>query len=63
MKTEIILKVSKLKNLVEWIDRNFVCGERSTNARTLYVFANKPGTSMEVKILAIKYAKRGVNGF
>lgn len=47
MKTEIILKVNKLENLVEWIGRNFVCGERPTNARTLYMFANKPGTSME----------------
>lgn len=47
MKTEIILKVDTLKNLVEWIGRNFVCGERPTNGRTLYMFANKPGTSME----------------
>ncbi len=44
MKTEIILKVDTLKNLVEWIGRNFVCGERPTNARTLYIFANEPGT-------------------
>lgn len=47
MNTEIILKVDTLENLVEWIGRNFVCGERPTNARTLYMFANKPGTSME----------------
>lgn len=47
MKTEIILKVDKLKNLVEWIARNFVCGEIPSNKRTLYMFANKPGTSME----------------
>lgn len=44
MNTGIILKVDMLKNLVEWIGRNFVCGERPTNARTLYMFANKPGT-------------------
>lgn len=47
MKTEVILKVDKLENLVAWIARNFVCGERPTNARVLYMFANKPGTSME----------------
>ena len=47
MNTGIILKVDMLKNLVEWIGRNFVCGERPTNARTLYMFANKPDTSME----------------
>lgn len=47
MNTEIILKVDKLENLVAWITRNFVCGERPTNARTLYMFANKPNTSME----------------
>lgn len=47
MKTEIILKVDTLKNLVEWIGRNFVVGERPTNIRTLYMFANKPDTSME----------------
>lgn len=47
MNTKIILKVDKLENLVAWIARNFVCGERPTNARALYMFANKPGTSME----------------
>lgn len=47
MKAEIILKVDKLENLVAWIARNFVCGERPTNVRALYMFANKPGTSME----------------
>nr|DAK94650.1 MAG TPA: hypothetical protein [Caudoviricetes sp.] len=47
MKTEVILKVDKLENLVAWIARNFVCGERPTNVRALYMFANKPGTSME----------------
>lgn len=47
MKTEVILKVDTLKNLVEWIGRNFVCGEIPSNTRTLYMFANKPGTSME----------------
>lgn len=56
MKTEIILKVNKLENLVEWIGRNFVCGERPTNARTLYMFANKPGTSMEEDGVA-RYSK------
>ena len=47
MNTEIILKVDTLENLVAWIGRNFVCGERPTNTRVLYMFANKPGTSME----------------
>ena len=47
MKTEIILKVDKLENLVAWIARNFVCGNIPTNVRALYMFANKPGTSME----------------
>lgn len=47
MNTEIILKVDTLENLVAWIARNFVCGERPTNAKVLYMFANKPGTSME----------------
>lgn len=47
MNTEIILKVDKLENLVAWIARNFVCGERPTNAKALYMFANKPGTLME----------------
>ena len=47
MKTEVILKVDKLENLVAWIARNFVCGNIPTRARALYMFANKPGTSME----------------
>lgn len=47
MNTETILKVDTLKNLVEWIGRNFVSGERPTNARALYMFANKPGTLLE----------------
>lgn len=47
MNTEIILKVDTLKNLVEWIGRNFVCGEIPSNKRTLYMFANKPCTSMD----------------
>lgn len=47
MNTEIILKVDTLKNLVEWIGRNFVVGERPTNARVLYMFANKLGTDLE----------------
>lgn len=47
MNTETILKVDTLKNLVEWIGRNFVSGERPTNARTLYMFANKPGTLLD----------------
>jgi hypothetical protein len=47
MNAKIILKVDKLENLVAWIGRNFICGERPTNARTLYMFANKPDTSME----------------
>ena len=47
MKTEVFLKVDKLENLVAWIGRNFVVGERPTNARVLNIYANKPGTSME----------------
>lgn len=47
MKTEVILKVDTLENLVAWIARNFVCGNIPTNTRALYMFANKPGTSME----------------
>lgn len=47
MKTEVILKVDTLENLVAWIARNFVCGNIPTNVRALYMFANKPGTSME----------------
>ena len=47
MNTKIILKVDTLKNLVEWIGRNFVSGERPTNARALYMFANKPGTLLD----------------
>ena len=47
MNTEIILKVDTLENLVAWIARNFVCGNIPTNVRALYMFANKPGTSME----------------
>ena len=47
MNTEIILKVGTLKNLVEWIGRNFVVGEHPTNARALYMFANKLGTDLE----------------
>lgn len=47
MKTEVILKVDMLKNLVEWIGRNFVVGERPTNVRALYMFANKPGTMLD----------------
>lgn len=47
MKTEVILKVDTLKNLIEWIGRNFVVGERPTSARTLYMFANKPGTMVD----------------
>lgn len=47
MNTEIILKVDKLENLVAWIARNFVRGNIPTNVRALYMFANRPGTSME----------------
>lgn len=47
MKTEVILKVDTLENLVAWIARNFVCGNIPSNVRALYMFANKPGTSME----------------
>lgn len=47
MNTEIILKVDTLENLVAWIARNFVCGNIPTNARALYMFANKPGTQEE----------------
>lgn len=48
MNTETILKVDTLKNLVEWIGHNFVSGERPTNARALYMFANKPGTLFDL---------------
>ena len=47
MKTEIILKVDTLENLVAWIARNFVCGNTPTRARVLYMFANKPGTMVD----------------
>lgn len=47
MNTEIILKVGTLKNLVEWIGRNFVYGGKPSNDRTLYMFANKLGTDLE----------------
>lgn len=47
MNTEIILKVDKLENLVAWIARNFVCGDIPSNVRALYLFANKPDTSVE----------------
>lgn len=47
MNTKVILEVDTLKNLVEWVGRNFVSGERPTNARTLYMFANKPGTLLD----------------
>ena len=47
MNTEVILKVDTLENLIAWIARNFVVGERPTNARTLYMFANKPGTMVD----------------
>lgn len=45
MNTEIILKVDKLENLVQWLAHN-VCGTKPTYARALYMFANKPGTSL-----------------
>lgn len=47
MNTESILKVDTLENLVAWIARNFVCGNIPTNARALYIFADKSDTSME----------------
>lgn len=47
MNTKVILEVDTLKNLVEWVGRNFVSGERPTNARALYMFANKPGTLLD----------------
>lgn len=47
MNTEIILKVGTLKNLVEWFGRNFVCGGKPSNDKTLYMFANKLGTDLE----------------
>lgn len=49
MKTEVILKVDTLENLVAWIARNFVCGNIPTNVRALYMFANKPGTSTSME--------------
>lgn len=53
MNTKVILKVDTLKNLVEWVGRNFVSGERPTNARALYMFANKPGTLLDLDGLGI----------
>lgn len=47
MNTKVILKVDTLKNLVEWVGRNFVLGECPTNARVLNIYANELGTSME----------------
>lgn len=47
MKTEVILKVDKLKNLAKWLAWHVILGERSTEARALYMFANKPGTLLE----------------
>lgn len=47
MNTKVILKVDTLKNLVEWVGRNFILGEHPTNAKVLNIYANKPGTSME----------------
>lgn len=53
MNTKVILEVDTLKNLVEWIGRNFICGERPTNARALYMFANKPGTLLDCDGLGV----------
>lgn len=47
MNAEVILKVDKLENLVTWLTWHAVVGERATKARALYIFANKPGTSLE----------------
>ncbi len=47
MNTEIILKVDKLENLANWLAWHVILGERSTKARALYMFANKPGTLLE----------------
>lgn len=47
MKTEIILKVDTLKNLVEWIVSNWIYGRAPTYARALYIFANEPDTLLD----------------
>lgn len=47
MNTEIILKVDKLENLAKWLAWHVILGEHSTEARALYMFANKPGTLLE----------------
>lgn len=50
MKTEIILKVDTLKNLVKWLNRDFVRRRyrpSPSNARALFIFANKPDTPLD----------------
>lgn len=41
------VEVDTLQNLVEWFGCNFVCGERPSNVRALYMFANKIDTLMD----------------
>ena len=56
MNTKVILKVDTLKNLVEWVGRNFISGDRPANVRALYMFANKPGTLLDFDAIH-KYSK------
>ena len=42
-----VVEVDTLQNLVEWFSHNFICGERPSNVKALYVFANKVDTPMD----------------
>lgn len=42
-----ILTVSTLNEFAGWLSRNFICGQRVSKARALYMFANKIGTSLD----------------
>jgi len=41
------VEVDKLQNVVKWIANNFVLGERPSNVRALYMYANKVDTPMD----------------
>ncbi len=62
MNTKVILKVDTLKNLVEWLGykaQGLSCnaqGHRPSNARALYIFANKPDTLLDNDAM-ISYGK------
>lgn len=42
-----VLTISTLNEFVGWLSRNFIAGQRASNARALYMFANKIGTDLE----------------